>query len=449
MVWSLFALLLGAPGADAATLLRTAYASQYEWREDRLRSVTLEFTYDWSRGAGDTRLRGSGEIVVVGGVVVRRHGADLDPRHRDRFDEHLDWVLARFLRPSFEERFRGVAFQGPEESPSGLSRIEAGGLAYFVKGDRIVAAELNIGTAQAPRLVTLEYKCAALGDGYAIVGERCRYHTHGGTFMWFRQLLARETPKAAVPASYIYRLSEPRRKEELTIRFDRADLDRAHPVVRDPKARDRLRAAWERRFVLPEDLRLEGAFRRKAGKVLRRAGWSVVAGRFRIWGMKKIDVVLDDRYRDQPRGAETEDSCRRHLVWAFGLLRDRPFAEEFEGCGFEHEGQETGHVIHVYGHPRVLAYRIADGVLAGHRDRVADETGWWTYRTRPNRDGKAVLEGMSRRLGGRKVALGFRYGRVQGRQLPKSVSALAISSGRDAAVGVVEYFLKRLKLAPR
>ena len=106
-------------------------------------------------------------------------------------------------------------------------------------------------------------------------------------------------------------------------------------------------------------------------------------------------------------------------------------------------------MIHVYGHPRVLAYRIADGVLAGHGDRVAGEKGWWTYKTRPNRDGSVLLEGMHRRLGGRTVALAFRYGRVQGRQLPKSVSALAISEGRDAAVGVVEYSLKRLKITPR
>jgi hypothetical protein len=249
-----------------------------------------------------------------------------------------------------------------------------------------------------------------------------------------------------VPASYAYESDEPQRKEELTIRFDRVDVDGAHPVVRDPKARDRLRAAWERRFVLPEDLRLEGAFTRKADRVLRRVGWSDVEGRFRIWGMEQIDVVLDDRHRDPPRGAETEDSCKEHLVWAFGLLRERPFAGEFEGCGFE---QEDEHVIRVFGHPRVLAYRIAAGHLAGHRDRVADETGWWTLKTRPNRDGKAVLEGLSRRVGGRKVALAFRYGRVQGVQLPKSVSALVITAGRDAAVGVVEYSLTRLKLTPR
>lgn len=444
MVWCLFALLLGAPDADAATLLRTAYASQYEWKEDRLRSVTLEYTYDWSWDRGKTRLRGSGEIVVVGGTLVRRHGADLDPRYRERFDEHLDWILARFLRPSFEERFKGVAVEGPEESASGRMKIGAGGTAYYVKGDRIVASELNMGTAEAPHLVPVEYGCAAVGGGYAIVKERCRY-THGGTFTWSRALETKETAKAPVPASYTYALEEPLRKEELTIRFDRAELDGAHPVVRDPKARDRLRAAWERRFFLPEDLRLQGAFKRKADKTLRRAGWSDVEGDFRIWGMNAIHVVLDSRHRDEPRGAGTQDSCRQDLAWAFGLLRERPFAGEFSGCGFEQEGE---HMIRIYGHPRVLAYRIADGFLAGHRDRVADETGWWTYKTRPNRDGKAVLEGMSRRVGGRKITLAFRYGRVQGVPLPKSVSALAISGGRDAAVGVVEYSLTRLKITP-
>ena len=279
--------------------------------------------------------------------------------------------------------------------------------------------------------------------------ERFRYSSPGGTFTLLRELETREMPKAPVPATYTCVLGAPRRKEELTIRFDRVAIDAAHPVVRDSKARDGLQAAWKRRFVLPEDLRLEGAFTRKPGKALRRAGWSDVAGRFRVWGMEKIDVVLDDRYRDQPRGDETEDACRKDLVWAFGLLRDRPFGEEFSGCGYEREDQETGHVIHVYGHPRVLAYRIADGALAGHADRVAGEKGWWTWKTRPNRDGTVLLEGMRRRLGGRTVALAFRYGRVQGRQVPKSVSALAISEGRDAAVGVVEYSLKRLKITPR
>jgi hypothetical protein len=75
--------------------------------------------------------------------------------------------------------------------------------------------------------------------------------------------------------------------------------------------------------------------------------------------------------------------------------------------------------------------------------------GWWTYKARPNRDGKAVLEGLSRRIGGRKITLAFRYGRVQGVQLPKRVCALAISGGRDAAVGVLEYSLTRLKITPR
>jgi hypothetical protein len=439
----LLALLLSAPEADAATLLRIAYASQYEWKEDHLESVTLEFTYDWSWGGASHR-QGGGELVVVGQAIVRRHLADLDPRHRERFDEHLDWILARFLRRPFEERFGNAAIQGPEELPAGRRKILADGIAYTLKGDRIVASELNVGTAEAPHLVPVEYESAAVGDGYAIVRERVRY-TNGGTFAWTRALETRETPQAPVPASYTYRLEEPLRKEQLTIRFERAEIDGAHPVVRDPEARDRLRAAWERRFVLPSDLRLDGAFQRRGDKALRRAGWSDVEGRFRLWGMDQLDVVLDDRYRDVPRGVETENACRRDLAWAFGLLRDRPFAEEFAGCGFEREGEE---VIRVYGHARVLAYRLAAGALAGHCDRAAGEAGWWTYRTRPNRDGKAVVERMQRRLGRRTITLAFRYGRVQGRQLPKRLSAPAFPGGRDGVVGVVEYVLKGLKITP-
>lgn len=439
-----FALLLGAPEADAATLLRTAYASQYEWKEDRLKSVNLEFTFDWSSGADGKRRSGRGEVVVVGETVVRRHSADLDPHHRARFDEHVDWVLARFLRPPFEQRFGGVTVAGPEEATAGRTRVSAGGSAYYLKADRIVGAELNIGTAEAPYLVPVAYESVGLGGGYAIVKERCRYGTDS-TSRWSRALETRETARAPVPAAYTYRLEEPARTEELTIRFDRVEIDAAHPVVRDPQARDRLRAAWERRFVLPNDLRLEGGFRRKADRALRRAGWPDVEGRFRIWGLDQIEVVLDDRYRDQPRGRETQEACRKDLARAFGLLRGRPFDDEFAGCGFEPEGED---VIRVYGHPHALAYRLRGGVLAGHYERVAGEAGWWTYKTRADREGRAILEGLGRRCGGRNVALAFRWGRVRGQLLPKSVSALAVSSGRDAAVGVVEYALKRLQITP-
>lgn len=444
MAGLLLALLLGAPDADAATLLRTAYASQYEWKEDRLKSVSLEFTFDWSWGAGGERRSGRGEVLVVGEAVVRRHNPDLDPRHRDRFDEHLDWILARFVRPPFEKRFGGVAVGGPERATAGRTKVSAGGVAYYLKHDRIVAGELNIGTAGSPYLVPVEYETTDLGGGYAIVKERCRYGQQDAS-RWSRALETRATARAPVPASYTYRLEQPARIEELTIRFERTEIDAAHPVVRDPEARDRLRAAWERRFVLPEDLRLEGGFRRKAGRALRRAGWSDVEGRFRIWGLDQIEVVLDDRYRDQPRWRETQEACRKDLTWAFGLLRARPFADEFAACGFEAEGQE---VIRVHGHPRVLAYRIRSGVLAGHHERVAGEAGWWTRKTRADRQGRAILEGLGRRCAGKNVALAFRWGRVQGRLLPRSVSVLAVSSGRDAAVGVVEYALKRLRITP-
>ena len=38
-------LLLLVPPPDAAQLLRTAWASQYEWKEDKVQNVTLEFRF--------------------------------------------------------------------------------------------------------------------------------------------------------------------------------------------------------------------------------------------------------------------------------------------------------------------------------------------------------------------------------------------------------------------
>ena len=115
MLPALLVLLLGAPEADATKLLKVAYASQYEWKEDGLKNVTLEFTYTWSWGPKETpkdkkpppriRHEGAGRVVVVGQRVIPGHypdlgrGQTLDGKEiRAAFQGHIAWILRRFVR---------------------------------------------------------------------------------------------------------------------------------------------------------------------------------------------------------------------------------------------------------------------------------------------------------------------------------------------------------------
>jgi hypothetical protein len=466
MLPALLLLLLGAPETDPAKLLKVAYASQYEWKEDQLKNVTLEFTYTWTWGPktkpkdkkapklwGD--LRGAGRIVVVGQSMVHGHYPDLRGKGMDgsdvrgEFGRHLHWILRRFVRHPFDAVFRDAKFQGPEETAFG-QKVIARGIPFYVKQDKIVAREIDerLPKAKKPHMVLLQYEPGPLGGGYGLLGETCNYKVRGTDkpVAWTRKLTTKDTERAPVPLAYNYTRTIDKAKEDLTIEFDRVTVDSEHPVVLDPVARDVLKEAWERRFTLPTAMGIEGDFHRRPDKNLDKSGWLDVAGSFEIWGMNEVKVELPEgRIRDRGWRARVEGACRDHIYWIFSLLRATPFEKEFKNCGFELVPQGKEQVVQIYGYDKALAFKLADGAITGHYSRVFDDKGWWNYKVKRTSDGRFMLDRMKREFGKRKIELRFRYGRVRGFQLPKKFDVFAIGS-REPYFGVAEYSFRRLKV---
>jgi hypothetical protein len=224
------------------------------------------------------------------------------------------------------------------------------------------------------------------------------------------------------------------------VRFDLPD-----PVTLDPSARDLLKGAWGKRLVLPEDIRILGQFQRVIDKDLDRARWrGDVHGDFQVYGMDNIQIKLDED------NEETHRQCERDIRGIFALLRDTPFDTEFLGCGFEREPQGDETVIRVYGYPKALAFRIADGVIVGHYDRALSELDWWTYKTKSAGEGRFQIEKMRREIEGRKIDLEFDYQRVRGHQIPKKFGVLGSGPsfrGTDTALGIAEYIFKKPKVS--
>ena len=442
------ALLLHLAPDDPAQMLKVAWASQYEWKEDDVKSATIDFTYarEWGEKS-ELKWKGQGQIVVVGDAIVRRHYPDAtDVATREFIDEHVDRVLGRFVRKPFEEQFKDAKFSGPEKSAFEQMKITVGDGAYYVKDDRIVAGERTFPFGERTILVRVEYKHADLGGGYAIVGETLSYTSPSDATKVTREwaLTTRMESERPAPAQYTFDEKSAREKEHVVFDFHTIRFDLPDPVTLDPKARDLLKAAWARRFVLPEEIRIQGQFQRTIDKDLDRAGWrSDVQGDFQVWGMGSIQVSLDEG------GDTTREQCERDVRWIFGLLRDTPFEKEFEGCGFELEPQGDDTVVRVYGYPRALAYRIADGVIVGHYERVLSEPGWWTYKTKSAGEGRVQIDQMKREVEGRKIQLDFDYLKVRGHQIPKKVGVFsATSSPRGGtAVGVAEYAFKKPKVS--
>ncbi|MHC4135651.1 MAG: hypothetical protein ACYS0K_11770 [Planctomycetota bacterium] len=466
MLPALFVLLLGAPETDAAKLLRIAYASQYEWKEDGLKNVTLEFTYTWTwrpkARPKDKKpppptadLEGSGRIVVVGDRVVPGHYPDLSRKLRGEFGKHLGWVLQRFVRRPFDVAFKDAEFKGPEETAFGLKIVAHGlplyahGLRLYVKQDRIAAMEKDVSLPKQkkPHMVLVQFEHGKVGDGYAILRETCNYTARGTekAVSWTRKLTTKETERAPVPLSYTYTRTVDKTEETLEIEFDRVTVDSEHPVVLDPVARDLLKGAWERRFTLP-DMGIEGEFHRRPDKDLDMAGWSDVPGSFEVWGMNEIKVTIpENRIRDRKWREGVEKRCTDNIRWIFGLLKATPFEEEFKDCGFEMVPQGKEQVVQVYGYENALAFKLAGGAIAGHYSEVLGRKGWWDYRVKRTSDGHFMLDRMKREFEERKIELRFRYGRVKGFQLPKRMDVLG-TTFRKPYVGVAEYSFRRLKV---
>lgn len=471
MLPALLVLLLGAPETDAAKLLKIAYASQYEWKEDHLKNVTLEFTYTWTWGPKATpkdkkapprtRLEGAGRIVVVGERVLpghypdlrretpwQREGRQLSARELRRdFHGHIAWVLRRFVRRPFDQRFKDAKFEGPKETTFGL-KITTQGTPYYVKQDRIAALEMDVGLGpKKPHMVLVRFEHGQVGGGYAILGEQCNYTTKRTEMAvgWTRKLTTRQTERAPVPLQYAYTRTVGGSEQALTIEFDRVTIDVEHPVVRDPAARDLLKAAWERRFTLPTDIGIEGEFHRRPDKDLDKAGWMDVQGTFEVWGMSEFKASVPENRIRQGWRAGVERTCTDNIRWIFGLLRATPFEEEFKDCGFELVPQGKEQVVQVYGYDKALALKIAGDALAGHFNELRGEKGWWDYKVKRTSGGRFMLDRMKREVGKRKIELRFRYGRVRGLQLPKKMDVLGFGY-RDPFFGVAEYSFRRMKV---
>ncbi len=440
-------LLLLAP-EDPAQMMKVAWASQYEWKEDGVQSATIEFTYAHTWGEkGEFSRKGTGHVVVVGDAIVRGHYPEVThPDVRAILNAHIHWVMGRFVHKPFEEFYKDMKFSGPEKSAYDQWKIMVNDRAFFVKGDRFEAWEMDIGTPEKPHVVRVEGKPADLGGGYAILGEFYSYTSPSDSLKVIRErtLTTGTVDDRPTPASYVYEEKSAKSKERLAIEFSSVKFDRPEPVVLDPKARDVLKEAWGRRFVLPEEIRISGQFQRTVDKELDRSRWASDAqGDFQVYGMDNVQITLDE-------GAEeTLRQCEKDIRWIFGLLRDTPFETEFPGCGFELEpaGEET--VVRVYGYPKALAFRVANGVIVGHYNRELSELGWWTYKTKSSGEGRHQIDRMKREIEGTKVEVAFDYQRVRGHQIPRKFGVFntAQSVRGTMTMGIAEYVFKRPKVS--
>jgi hypothetical protein len=440
-------LLLLAP-EDPAQMLRVAWASQYEWKEDNVKSVTIDFRYSHSWGEkGESKRDGQGQVVIVGDDVVRRHYPDAaDDDARKEIDEHVSWALKRFVRKPFEEVFKDAKFTGPEKSAFDQMKISLGTSAWFVKDDRIVAAEYDMNPGGKPDIVRADFKLADIGGGYAIVGETVSFtrKTDGMKVTQERTLVTKTEADRPAPSAYTFERKSAKEKERFTIDFASVRFDLPEPVILNPAARDLLKDAWSHRLVLPDNIIVQGEFHRNVDKDLERARWKDdVRGNFQVYGMDNVQVTLD--------GEDDNDllrTCEGHVRGIFRYLRDLKFDEEFKGCGFELEPQGTDSIVRVYGYPGALAFRISGGQITGHYQKVLSETGWWTYKTKSAGDGRFQIEQMKREIEGKKITLEFDYQKVRGYTIPKKVDVLATPYGfRGTAVGLATYSFRRAKVS--
>jgi hypothetical protein len=164
--------------------------------------------------------------------------------------------------------------------------------------------------------------------------------------------------------------------------------------------------------------------------------------------MDKISVGLDPRlFRHERWTDETKRRCDEHFRWLFHWLHDRPFEQEFKGCGFLLAEDEPGTVL-VYGHPAVLGFRLEDGRIAGYRRNNRYDDAWWSFRLKKAGEGKARIESMKAKLGRKSCTLRIRYRRHKGCDIPVSFEALGGPrwEREEETRGVAEYDLKKVKV---
>ena len=390
-------------------------------------------------------------MVVVGNEIRRRHYEGADGEGRERLDRQVDWTLARFVRRPFEEAFRDVPLVGPIPTMDGLLRVGAGPTAYLLKDDRIVAEEREVGTGKAKNQIRVEFDTADVGGGYGILAERYAYTSPTGRIKTSRRLELRRA-EGALPAPERSMLSTDLPggdRLELTVTFGKPAVNREDPVTIDAAARELLAAAWKRRYVLPDSLRLEAEFARKLDRNLARTGWmKTVRGMLQVWGMEQISIELDERlFRNRRWKDDVTRTCTEHATWFFGMLRAVPFEKAFEDCGFV---LEEGGVVRVYGSEEFVAFRIEEERIAAYLENGAEADSWWELAHKTvDREKRFLITRMNREVEDEKYALRFQYARKKGLHVPKSYEVFVQPSDptRAPVHGVVEYELKRAKVS--
>jgi len=443
--------LVGAPDDDATKKkLRIAWASQYEWREDKLQNVTLDF--EWkrtfrTRKDEETVTSGSGQLLIVGDEVKRRHLEGARGGGRAEVLEGASWVLRRFVRKPFEEAFKDMKLKALEPSASGADRIQAGGRVFVLKNDRIIAIERPMPPRKGR--IRVDYKLDDLGDGYAVLREHyVERGDKGRKLATTRTLTARKGSDVPMPGSY--HLGQEFAGGFLTVEitFKEPKVDLKDPVTIDPGARDLLKEAWLQRYVLPAAIRVRADFTRRPGKLLAQASWNQVTGEFELWEGDKLEVVLTDKsIRSRSRRENITKTCTRHLSYLFGLMRDIPFEEEFKDCGFTQQAGGDGTVVKVYGYANAVSLLIRDDAIAGYLEHGALPEDWTMFKLRKSKDGLQRIEKISRTYEGNKKTGKITYHRVKGVAVPKKFQMVVVpSSSRWDRFDLCEYALKRIKI---
>lgn len=449
-VW--VALLLGDAGEDSAKMLRIAWASQYEWREDKIENVTLDFAYagSWKgkREGEEAKWAGKGQVVVIGNELVRSHYPGVDDRVRGALEGQMRWVVARFARRPFEEEFKDAKFAAPEAMADGTTKIKAGDRTFLVRNDRLAGMEVDVGSAAMPYIARLDWTTGDAGGGYSVLAEQQVYTRAGSKWSMARTLALREGGDLPSPSASTFASSTPLGGTvEVKITFEAPVTNAADPRAGDPAARGELKGAWGRRYVLPAEGRIDGEFQRKIDRDLAKLGWTAtVKGEFQIAGLEPCEVVIDEKsFRGGWRADQITQSCQQHFRWFFALLEARDFDAEFKNCGF----RRSAEVIEVLGYPEALAFRLADGAIVAYRENTADEGGWWEFKLKEGKDDLVRIDGMSTRIGERDVSLRFKYQKVKGIDVPASFEVVAQGEGGgpELGFGIAEYELKKLRLS--
>ncbi|MDH3592330.1 MAG: hypothetical protein OER88_10655, partial [Planctomycetota bacterium] len=345
--------VLAAPtDEEAAKLLRVAWASQYEWKEDGVKNATINFNFEEIRTAGsdDFASGGKGTVVFANGEIARIHAPGVGWRRKVLVEE-LTWVFQRFARKPFEERFKDAEFKKPEKAAGDTTKIASTkAWGYFLKEGRIVGLEYNIGKGKKPFIVRVDYKPTDMRDGYGLLSEFSSFTMAGVKTVSTRELELRRTDDAPSPKTFVKTTLMAGTKVVFKIEFELPQLNEENPVVLDTVARDALREAWQRRWVLPDDIRLDGMFQRKPDRDLGKAGWMDVSGDFQVWGMNDIKTAVDVK-KFRRAGGQVAETCQNQIREGFGRFKATPFDAEFKGCGFTREESKDGKaaVIRLFG----------------------------------------------------------------------------------------------------